>query len=141
VLSARALTCIARAGTAFIASASSAPDSQVAGGVHDPREGADVSHRGGEPGFVQRLHTPRGTLLIMPDYPGNNMFNTLGNLARYPRAGLLFPDFDSGAVLLVACDAAIAWRSAADPAAAGAARALELQVRGGWFIADYLPIR
>ena len=33
------------------------------------------------------------------DYPGNNMFNTLGNLAEYPRAGLLFVDFESGDLL------------------------------------------
>jgi len=51
----------------------------------------DASHRGGRPGFIQR--TPDGGLWI-PDYRGNSMFNTLGNLAVNPPAGLLFIDFD-----------------------------------------------
>jgi hypothetical protein len=39
--------------------------------------------------------------LVFPDYPGNAMFNTLGNLAEYPRAGLLFVDFTTGDVLQI----------------------------------------
>jgi predicted pyridoxine 5'-phosphate oxidase superfamily flavin-nucleotide-binding protein len=58
--------------------------------------GADASHRGGRPGFVV---TPDARTLLWPDYRGNNMFNTLGNLESDPRAGLLFIDFDSGASL------------------------------------------
>lgn len=54
-----------------------------------PDGSADVSHRGGRPGFV-RL---QGGVLRIPDYPGNSMFNTLGNLALNPRAGLTFFDF------------------------------------------------
>jgi len=51
---------------------------------------ADVSHRGGKPGFVR---VDDGKLRI-PDYPGNSMFNTFGNLALNPRAGLVFVDFE-----------------------------------------------
>ncbi|MEV6197106.1 pyridoxamine 5'-phosphate oxidase family protein [Streptomyces sp. NPDC051920] len=58
--------------------------------------GADASHRGGNPGFV-RVDTPRE--LSWPDYPGNSMFLTLGNLTADPRAGLLFLDWTSGSVL------------------------------------------
>lgn len=54
-----------------------------------PGRGADASHRGGPPGFV-RVDSSR---LIWPDYPGNNMFNSLGNLLVNPRCGLLFIDF------------------------------------------------
>lgn len=61
-----------------------------------PEGGADASHRGGRPGFV-RLEGD--SLLSFPDYPGNNMFNTLGNLVVYPTAGLLFVDFESGDLL------------------------------------------
>jgi predicted pyridoxine 5'-phosphate oxidase superfamily flavin-nucleotide-binding protein len=63
-----------------------------------PEGGADASHRGGFPGFVRVLGDER---LAFPDYPGNAMFNTLGNLAEYPRAGLLFVDFTTGDVLQV----------------------------------------
>ncbi|WP_369246619.1 pyridoxamine 5'-phosphate oxidase family protein [Streptomyces sp. R41] len=58
--------------------------------------GADVSHRGGNPGFV-RVDSP--CELRWRDYPGNSMFLTLGNLAVDPRAGLLFLDWESGAAL------------------------------------------
>ncbi|WP_020116421.1 pyridoxamine 5'-phosphate oxidase family protein [Streptomyces canus] len=58
--------------------------------------GADISHRGGNPGFV-RVDSPGE--LSWRDYPGNSMFLTLGNLAADPRAGLLFLDWTSGTAL------------------------------------------
>jgi predicted pyridoxine 5'-phosphate oxidase superfamily flavin-nucleotide-binding protein len=62
------------------------------------RTGADASHRGGPAGFVT-VHPDGG--LSFPDFPGNNMFNTLGNLAVDPRVGLLFVDFEQGGVVQV----------------------------------------
>ena len=59
------------------------------------RRAVDVSHRGGQPGFVQL----DGECLSIPDFAGNRYFNTLGNLLVNPRAGLLFIDFDSGGLL------------------------------------------
>ncbi|MEU3466755.1 pyridoxamine 5'-phosphate oxidase family protein [Streptomyces sp. NPDC006687] len=58
--------------------------------------GVDASHRGGMPGFVEVLSP---TELRWPDYPGNAMFLTLGNLALDERAGLLFPDWETGGLL------------------------------------------
>ncbi|MCC5480281.1 pyridoxamine 5'-phosphate oxidase family protein [Streptomyces barringtoniae] len=58
--------------------------------------GADVSHRGGNPGFVQ-VTSPHE--LTWPDYPGNAMFLTLGNLRSTPSAGLLFLDWTTGTTL------------------------------------------
>ncbi|MGW7066038.1 pyridoxamine 5'-phosphate oxidase family protein [Streptomyces sp. NPDC054855] len=59
-------------------------------------EGADASHRGGNPGFVQ---VPSPYELTWRDYPGNSMFLSLGNLATDPRAGLLFLDWVTGTTL------------------------------------------
>ena len=70
---------IAKADTFFVAS------------VH-PERGVDASHRGGNPGFVTRVGD---RTLRIPDYPGNSMFNTLGNFTANPRAGLIFLDFES----------------------------------------------
>jgi ferredoxin-NADP reductase len=56
----------------------------------------DVSHRGGKPGFVR---IGADDVLTIPDFSGNLMFNTLGNLLSNPRVGLLFVDFDTGDVL------------------------------------------
>lgn len=55
-----------------------------------PSGDADVSHRGGRPGFVQQ----QGQVLRIPDFNGNSMFNTLGNLELESRCGLVFPDFE-----------------------------------------------
>ena len=64
-----------------------------------PTGGADASHRGGLPGFV-RVDDPQ--TLSFPDYAGNMMFQTLGNLAVDARAGLLFLDFVRGTTLQLA---------------------------------------
>lgn len=103
LLSPAARALIAAADTLFIASAtpdagraaSATPDAGHAAGA----SGADVSHRGGHPGFVRIDDRNGATVLTMPDFSGNNLFNTLGNLLREPRAGLVFPDFATGALL------------------------------------------
>jgi len=134
VLSPRALACIEAADTCFIASASSAVDAD-----YDTREGADVSHRGGPPGFVRVERAADQTALYLPDYAGNNAFNTLGNLARFPRAGLLFPNFESGDVLQLTCDAEILWDPAVIARFAGAQRVVRFIVRSGSYFPRRLP--
>ncbi|MBI3904941.1 MAG: pyridoxamine 5'-phosphate oxidase family protein [Pseudomonas fluorescens] len=61
----------------------------------DGKRSVDVSHRGGQAGFVQ----VEGNRLTIPDFAGNLHFNTLGNLLLNPRAGLLFIDFNTGDLL------------------------------------------
>ncbi len=71
------------------------------------REGhADASHRGGNPGFVDVLAPDR---LRWPDYPGNAMFMTLGNLHVNPAVGLLFPDWETGTLVAVSGHARLDW--------------------------------
>lgn len=101
----------------------------------NPAEGADASHRGGMPGFV----TVEDGRLVWPDYTGNSMFNTLGNIAVYPRAGLLFPDFESGAVLQLTGRASIDWDPSRAAAVSGAERLVGLEVDGVVEIAEALP--
>ncbi len=47
----------------------------------------DCSFKGGDPGFVRVLSPD---LLVFPDYDGNGMFKSLGNLRANPHLGLLF---------------------------------------------------
>ncbi len=68
--------------------------------------GVDASHRGGQPGFVTVLNE---TLLRIPDYIGNNMFNTLGNFHSYPYAGLVFIDFKHKRLLQLTGNPKILW--------------------------------
>lgn len=79
-------------------------DSFALGTVH-PTRGADTSHRGGAPGFVR----VEGDGLWWPDYPGNNMFLSLGNITANPVASLLFLDFDAGTGLQLSGTARVGW--------------------------------
>jgi predicted pyridoxine 5'-phosphate oxidase superfamily flavin-nucleotide-binding protein len=78
-------------------------------GTRHPDRGADASHRGGRPGFV--CVSNDGASLTFPDYQGNMMFQTLGNLAVEPHTGLLFVDWDTGRTLQISGTATIEWDS------------------------------
>ncbi len=103
---------IERADTFFIAS------------VHEGT-GTDASHRGGPPGFVRVVDE---RTLRFPDYAGNNMFQTLGNISTDPRVGLLFVDFDSGTTLQLTGRARILWDPEGFPELTGAERAVEVEI-------------
>jgi uncharacterized protein len=80
-------------------------------GTTNPGRGSDSSHRGGTPGFVR----VDGGRLWWPDYPGNNLFNSFGNLAVDPEAALLFLDFDTGRTLHLSGTAEVEWDAAGGP--------------------------
>jgi predicted pyridoxine 5'-phosphate oxidase superfamily flavin-nucleotide-binding protein len=80
-------------------------------GTTNPERGSDTSHRGGTPGFVR----VDGDRLWWPDYPGNNLFNSFGNLAVDPEASLLFLDFDTGRTLQLSGTAEVDWDAAGRP--------------------------
>ncbi len=125
VLSADAQQLLARADTAFIATGSR--DAQRGGA-----EGIDVSHRGGRPGFIRSQTIDGATTLLLPDFYGNFMFNTFGNLEVNPRAGFLVLDFESGAVLSVTGTARVIWDGPLVESFEGAQRLLEIRVDSGW---------
>ena len=78
---------IARSDTFFVATSA----------THGSGErSVDASHRGGPPGFV---HVNADGELVIPDYAGNNAFNTLGNIVSDGRAALAFVDFATGDLL------------------------------------------
>jgi hypothetical protein len=102
-------------------------------------DGYDVSHRGGRPGFV--CVGGAGRSLIWPDYTGNALFNTLGNLMLKPEAALVFADFDSGDLLHVNGRATIRWDGAALAAVPGAERLLRLEVESVLLRPAVWPLR
>jgi predicted pyridoxine 5'-phosphate oxidase superfamily flavin-nucleotide-binding protein len=87
--------------------------------------GADASHRGGEPGFVT-VHD--AAHLSFPDYTGNTMYMTLGNIAANPRAGLLFLEWETGDALQLTGRAAIDWSAERAAATPGAQRVVDFHV-------------
>jgi uncharacterized protein len=124
---------IANADTFFIATAVE----QEPGSSARPH-GADISHRGGRPGFVRV--DDAGTLTA-PDFIGNFYFNTLGNIVANPRAGLLFIDFDKGDLLYLAVDAQIIWEGDEVAAFEGAQRLLRFRIRSATLVEGGLPLR
>jgi len=86
-------------------------DTFFLGTVH-PERGADASHRGGPAGFVRLDGASR---LWWPDYQGNNLFNSLGNLAVDPEAALLFFNFHDGQALQLSGTAGVEWDHAGEP--------------------------
>ena len=84
-------------------------------GTTHPERGADASHKGGIPGFV-RID---GDDLWWPDYAGNNMFNSLGNIAVDPTTALLFIDFATGTTLHLSGTSTIDWNAPPDESGTG----------------------
>ncbi len=58
---------------------------------------SDCSYRGREPradgSFEPLVDMPDRRTLVLPDFAGNNLFNTIGNLLVNPAIALLFVDF------------------------------------------------
>ena len=130
-LDAAARALIAASDTCFVAS--------FARGEEDTsRDGVDVSHRGGRPGFIG---IDADGALVVPDYAGNGFFNTLGNLMVNPRAGLLFVDFASGDLLQVSGTTTIVWDGPERAAFAGAERLWRLAPTQGRWLRGALPLR
>ncbi len=122
---------IGRADTFFIASANLADGAGAARGV-------DVSHRGGLPGFAR---VDDAVTLTTPDFSGNRLFNTIGNLLVDSRAGLLFIDFENGDLLYVAADAEIVWDSPELSEFPGAQRLVRFRIREVRRSQGVLPLR
>ncbi|PDT50284.1 pyridoxamine 5'-phosphate oxidase family protein [Sinorhizobium fredii] len=98
----------------------------------------DVSHRGGRAGFV---HVGEDSSLTIPDFVGNRFFNTLGNIAVNPRAGLVFPDFSTGGLLQMTGEAELLSGQPEGGILEGAERNWRFRPRRVVWRADALPIR
>lgn len=115
---------VGQANTLFIATAH--PDARRANAL--PSQGVDVSHRGGPDGFVRVEGSGKNATLLMPDFDGNGFFNTLGNLAINPRAGLLFVDFERGDLLQLAVRTELLWDGPEVASFHGALRVVRMRV-------------
>ena len=113
----------------------------VASYLNDPTQGpnatqgADISHRGGRPGFV----SVSGNTLTIPDYSGNGQFNTFGNIILNKKAGLLFIDFEKGDILTLTGTAEILFDETQH--FPGAERIWKFTLHQGWYCKSVLPLR
>jgi predicted pyridoxine 5'-phosphate oxidase superfamily flavin-nucleotide-binding protein len=126
---------IAAADTFFIASLHPQQEEATHRG---PQEGADISHRGGAVGFVQVVDAQT---LIVPDYSGNQYFNTLGNLLLNPATGLVFIDYATGDILWISGRAEVIEDPAQVRDYSGAERLLRITVLASRLARQPLPIQ
>ncbi|KAM5452846.1 hypothetical protein MaudCBS49596_003154 [Microsporum audouinii] len=84
-----ALDLLNRADTLFVASCHA-------------KDSMDSNIRGGPPGFARVLsNDSTGAVMVYPEYSGNRLYQTLGNLQTTPLAGYAFPDFELGHILYI----------------------------------------
>jgi predicted pyridoxine 5'-phosphate oxidase superfamily flavin-nucleotide-binding protein len=72
----------------------------------------DCSYKGGDPGFVRVVDS---RTLAFPNYDGNGMYRSMGNVLANPHVGLLFIAFERGRRMRVNGEASVDWE---DPLAA-----------------------
>lgn len=118
-LSAEDMALITKTDTFFIAS-------YLRDGSNAAYEGVDMSHRGGEPGFIT---VDSNTQITVPDYKGNNLFNTIGNLIMNPDAALLFIDFETGDQLHIQGQAILIEETSELAKHPGAQRLLRIEIK------------
>ncbi|MEL6554781.1 MAG: pyridoxamine 5'-phosphate oxidase family protein [Cyanobacteria bacterium J06621_11] len=135
-LSAEDCALISGADTFFIATAYQSEKAGLASGV-------DVSHRGGKPGFVRvdKGTDGKNNVITVPDFSGNNHFNTFGNILLNPRAGLLFLSFERGDFLYLSGWAEVIWEGPELAAYEGAERLLRFYVECGYRVSGRLRLR
>ncbi|TQV82295.1 pyridoxamine 5'-phosphate oxidase family protein [Denitrobaculum tricleocarpae] len=122
---------IEQADTFFIAT-------QFSEGKGEAAEGVDVSHRGGKPGF---LRIDGDAQILWPDFRGNALFNTIGNILLNPRCGLLLVDFEGGDLLYMTGQTEVIWEGPEVEAFDAAERLLRFTVEELIHLEDALPVK
>ena len=130
-LSAEQIARIRTADTCFIATGHRAEGEDISFGM-------DASHRGGAPGFVE---VADDRTLLLPDYAGNNHYNTIGNIVVDPRVGMLFVDFETGGMLQLTGRAEIDWDSEQVRRFPGARRLIRFSLEEAIWLEAALPLR
>ena len=102
----------------------------------------DCNHRGGPPGFIRvASNGEAGAVLIWPEYSGNRLYQSLGNLQVSPRAGLVIPDFESGDVLYISGETEILVGLDAEAVLPRSNLAVRLTITSSRFVQNGLPFR
>ncbi|QDS72105.1 hypothetical protein FKW77_003540 [Venturia effusa] len=102
----------------------------------------DTNHRGGPPGFVRVVsNNEDGAEIIYPEYSGNRLYQTLGNLVVTPRAGLVIPDFETGDVLYLTGDTEVLVGKDAEAMLPRSNLAVKIKITGARFVKQGLSFR
>ena len=101
-----------------------------------------INIRGGPPGFVRVITNDSSeTVLVYPEYSGNRLYQTLGNLYTTPEAGLVFPDFETGDVLYITGTTEIMFGKGAAEILPCSSLAVKVHVNAAHFVQRGLSFR
>ncbi|GAB7329254.1 hypothetical protein MBLNU13_g01063t1 [Cladosporium sp. NU13] len=102
----------------------------------------DTNHRGGPAGFVRVIsNDPSGAVLCYPEYSGNRLYQTLGNLKVNPVVGICVPDFDTGDMLYLTGTTEILIGPDAAKVLPRSNLAVKITTTAARFVATALPFR
>ncbi|KAH6629294.1 hypothetical protein C7974DRAFT_424361 [Boeremia exigua] len=98
----------------------------------------DTNHRGGPPGFIR---TVSPSCIVYPEYSGNRLYQSLGNLLLNPRIGITIPDYAAGTVLYTTGTATVLAGPAAQALLPGSPLVVKIQLEHTRLVARGLPFR
>ncbi|POS73369.1 hypothetical protein DHEL01_v208236 [Diaporthe helianthi] len=103
----------------------------------------DTNHRGGPPGFVRVMRNSihDGVDLVYPEYSGNRLYQSLGNMHVRPLVGVCVPDFESGDVLYLTGETQILVGADAARILPHTKLAVKIHVTAARYVAKGLPFR
>lgn len=102
----------------------------------------DTNHRGGPRGFVRVIsNEASGAVLCYPEYSGNRLYQTLGNLKVNPVVGICVPDFDTGDMLYLTGTTEILIGPEAAQVLPRSNLAVKITTTASRFVATALPFR
>ncbi|KAK7185762.1 oxidoreductase [Paraphaeosphaeria sporulosa] len=101
-------------------------------------EDMDTNHRGGPPGFVRILSD---TEIVYPEYSGNRLYQSLGNLLINPKIGVTFPAYDTGDVVYITGTAKVIVGADAAALLPGSNLAVRIKIEEARHVKEGLPLR
>ncbi|KAK4454019.1 hypothetical protein QBC34DRAFT_175615 [Podospora aff. communis PSN243] len=103
----------------------------------------DTNHRGGPRGFVRVLRNDEGgvTEVVYPEYSGNQLYQTLGNLEVDRRVGVVIPDFETGDVVYFTGETELLVGERAAEVMPHAKLAVKITIAEARVVKDGLPFR
>lgn len=102
----------------------------------------DTNHRGGPAGFIRVLSNEDGEIvLVYPEYSGNQLYQSLGNLQVNPRVGIVVPDYETSDVLYLTGETQLLVGTAAATVMPHCKVAVKIVVKEARFVKDGLPFR
>ncbi|UKZ53866.1 hypothetical protein TrVGV298_007668 [Trichoderma virens] len=105
-------------------------------------ESMDTNHRGGPRGFIRVLkNDENGVELVYPEYSGNRLYQSLGNLKVNPLIGIVIPDYDTSDALYLTGHSTILLGKQASDLISRSNMAVKITISASSLVKSSLPFR